>query len=81
MYGHLEVCELLLENVVDKNPKDNNGNTPLHLAAQNGQFALCELILKNADEKNPKSNYGKTPLDSANPREKNEMKKLFENTH
>ena len=53
--GHLEVCQLILENVQEKNPKDNEGKTPLHYAAQNGYSNVCRLILENVLEKNPKS--------------------------
>ena len=32
--GHLEISKILLEEVKDKNPRDNNvGETPLHLGA------------------------------------------------
>ena len=53
---------LLVENVEDKNPKDNFGFTPLHEAAMNGRLSLCQLIVVNVDDKNPIHNYGGTPL-------------------
>ena len=36
--GHFEVCKLLVDNVEDKNPGCNDGETPLFKAAQNGHF-------------------------------------------
>ena len=50
---------------MDKNPEDNEGITPLHLAVENGRHGVCRLILKNVEEKHPENIYGKTPLDLA----------------
>ena len=60
--NYFEVCKLILDNVQDKNPKDDYGVTPLHFAAQNDYSKVCLLILKNVQEKNPKCQKGKTPL-------------------
>ena len=49
--GHLEICQLIIENVKDKNPKDNYGCTPLHLAAWTGRLEIVELICRNVEEK------------------------------
>ena len=46
----------------DKNPKDKNGITPLHLAAKNGSFNIFYNVLNCAEEKNPKDKNGITPL-------------------
>ena len=61
----MAVCQLIMENIEDKNPKDNNGWTPLHYAASNGHLAICQLIMENIEDKNPKENNGWTPLHSA----------------
>jgi len=37
----------------DKNPENDNGFTPLHEAAKNGNLDICQLILKNIKEFNP----------------------------
>ena len=58
--GHLKICQLILGNVHDKNPKAL-GWTPLHFAAQKGQFEACKLILGYITEKNPKNMCGQTP--------------------
>ena len=67
--GNLKVLELMLENLVDKNPPTTKGRnigvTPLHLAAQEGHVNVCRFILKYVKEKNPSKEDGVTPLHSA----------------
>ena len=47
----------------EKNPKDENGITPLHLAAQGGHLEVVKAIAdKLTHNKNPKDVNGKTPL-------------------
>ena len=59
------VCELIMENVEDKNPQIGSGQTLLHLAAMEGHFEICQLLLKNTIDRNPKNFDDKTPLDLA----------------
>jgi len=63
--GHLLLCELIIDNVDDKNPKANWDTTPLHHAAANGHFEICQLIIDNVDDKNPKDWEKNTPLHNA----------------
>ena len=49
----------------DKNPKDDIGVTPLHIAAKNGNEDIAHIIIDIVDEKNPKDDNGLTPLDEA----------------
>ena len=51
-----------MEIIVDKNPKDNKGLTPLHYAAKKGHEEVCEVLIYAAKEKNPKDENGITPL-------------------
>ena len=60
--GYLPVCQQIMENSDDKNPKDRFGWTPLHKAAQKGHLSVCQLIVRNVDDKNPKNYNGCTPL-------------------
>ena len=46
----------------EKNPKDNDGVTPLHWAARHGHLAICQYIFERVQDKNPKGNIGGTPL-------------------
>ena len=50
------------ENVKEENSKDNDGMTPLHLAAQNGHLEVTQLIMSNVHEKSPLSNQGMNPI-------------------
>ena len=43
------------------NPANNAGLTPLHIAAQSGNWHLYHVIQDNLVEKNPKDNSGITP--------------------
>ena len=65
--GNAELYRLIMENVVDKNPRRSQnepffGTTPLHLAAHKGHFSVCELIVQNVDNKNPYDTLMRTPL-------------------
>ena len=48
-------------NTDDFNPRDAEGQTPLHLAAKCGHLEICRLILANIVDKNPVNNDGETP--------------------
>ena len=63
--GYLALCQEIMENSDDKNPKDKVGWTPLHMAAATGHLSVCQLIVEAVHDKNPKDNYGWTPLHSA----------------
>ena len=47
--GFYSICELIVQNVRIKFPKDDNGFTPRDLAQENGHQEICRLF-----EKNPK---------------------------
>ena len=38
---------LIIENVQDINPSNENGETPLGLATRNGYFEICKLFIEN----------------------------------
>ena len=42
--GSLEICELIIDHLEDKNPADYNGITPFHNASEKGHFDVCKVI-------------------------------------
>ena len=64
--GHLEICQLIMNNVDDKNPNANWAGeaSPYHLAAEKGHVEVCKLFLETLTDKNPMDNWEKigTPL-------------------
>ena len=63
---HLEICKLILGKIDIKNPADNEGWTPLHLAAFNGHLDFCQMIIEQIDynhlTNNDKTEEEWTPL-------------------
>jgi len=46
----------------DKCPRNNNGNTPLHVSAMYGHVDTFNFIMSVVENKNPTNNIGLTPL-------------------
>ena len=64
--GHLEVTSILVQKGANLNLADNYGNTPLILAAFNGNAEVVKRLLQAGVDKAAKDkNYGKTALDWA----------------
>lgn len=56
-----------VQRLIEKTPglissKDEDGFTPLHVAAANGHKGMLEFLLSNKAEVNSKDNAGSTPL-------------------
>jgi ankyrin repeat protein len=58
-----EIEDLIREHGADCT--DNNGNHPIHIAAQNGHASLVSLILRHRADVNAQNNNGQTPLHMA----------------
>ena len=43
--GHLDVCELICNNVQNKNPEDDEGKTPLQIAHEKRDWKLLHFLL------------------------------------
>ena len=61
---NFDVCKLILENVVSKNPVAFNGLTPLHSAAKGGHLDIIKLLIDNGVDRRPLF-HGRTPLQEA----------------
>ena len=63
-HGHLEMVIYLVDNLEDKNPKNDDQwyCTPLHVAANHGRIDVVRYIMSNVLDINPKDNYKITPL-------------------
>jgi len=63
----IDTIEYLLLNGADCNIKDNEGHTPLHIAAFEGNISIAKLLVENG-AKIYKSNAGNTPFQIAEER-------------
>ena len=50
-----------MKGLVNINPGNNQGSTPLHGAAKSKEMSICQLIMINVKNKNPADNDGITP--------------------
>ena len=58
----IDVLKYIMSKVLDVNPKNNFGNTPLHYAVRGGKLDVVKYIMDQIKDKNPKNNEGNTPL-------------------
>ena len=68
--GNLEKVKKLASKLENKNPKNDDGMTPIHLAAFKGHLAIIKFLVPLVEDKNPKANrfsryVGRTPLHCA----------------
>ena len=62
-----EEVQLLLEASADPNERDEQGNTPLHLAVKVGWLKRVELLVSHGADVNAKNNQGENPLSMVYP--------------
>ncbi len=66
--GDADVIQTLLETAAGKgtlNTGDDDGNTPLHVAAFNGRVDLCDLLIQNGADREAVNGDGDAPHDVA----------------
>ena len=62
VHGFLQICELLIDCVEDKNPLDFKTCTPFHYAALSGHFHVVKLLIEKNVDVDIKTNDGRTAL-------------------
>lgn len=50
MQGHAAVVRLLLQHRADQFVQDNDGNTAIHKAAQNGKSEIVQILADDCDK-------------------------------
>ncbi|MBN2270416.1 MAG: ankyrin repeat domain-containing protein [Sedimentisphaerales bacterium] len=60
--GALAQVEVLLEEGIDVNAKDEDGKTPLHLAVQEDHKDVVQALVSKGADVNAKDNKGMTPI-------------------
>jgi cytohesin len=58
----LKVAELLLELGADPNARDNDDNTPLHIASKSGHVEVAEMLLDRGVDANVRDKDNTIPL-------------------
>ena len=64
-YGHVNICDYLINKGIPVNGIQHNGNTALHEAANYGQFNVVKLLLNYGANINIKNHFGHLPKDEA----------------
>ena len=63
MKGHMGISTALVQFPgVEKEPRDSEGNTPIHYSSQEGYCDITGLLLKNGVNVNVQNTKGNTPL-------------------
>lgn len=60
--GDVNTVRVMLEQGVDINLRDSNGNTPLFLASRHGHFHIVQFLIENGADVNVKCQNRITPL-------------------
>ena len=63
--GHADIISVLVQAGADVNVTDNNGNTPLHLAAGRSLTEAVKALLEAHSNPNALNNMGRTPFELA----------------
>ena len=61
VYGDLTLFQYTLKRMKIQNPKDGDGVTPLHIAAQLNSLVITKQILKKMNDEIPRDDAGMTP--------------------
>ncbi|XP_076448878.1 uncharacterized protein LOC143285460 [Babylonia areolata] len=59
---NIEICEMLINSLCDKNAKTDDGLTALHFAVAYRRYAVCRLLLRERIKVHARSNSGITAM-------------------
>ena len=77
MHGHAEICKLFLDQGVDWNTRDIQGDTPLHDAAQNGHLDVCRVLLEAGADMYANNAFRECPVYVAASCEHDDILRMF----
>jgi len=79
--GHLGTVKYCLQNLksMDLNVQDNDGNTPLHTACENGNIDIAKALLTAGANQNVENKEKKKPFQVAKPKDVEALRKLLSN--
>ncbi|KAH7435902.1 hypothetical protein KP509_06G083400 [Ceratopteris richardii] len=60
--GNSELVRSLLDNGVDPNSRDHNGQTALHIAASKGMVVTVRILLEHGASLHARERWGRTPM-------------------
>ena len=60
--GELNVCNLIIHNIIDKNPFNDKGETPLHIFSELYYLEMRKLLIGNINVKSPSVKICQTPV-------------------
>ena len=63
--GHIEIVKILAPLTVNPNAPENDGDTPIHLAARLGHTEIVKFLVPLTDNPNSLNNDGETPFSIA----------------
>ena len=63
MWRDIDAISTLLEAGADVNMADENGDTPLHIAAAFEDINIVKIILDNGGNRKTKNSFGRIPFD------------------
>jgi putative CocE/NonD family hydrolase len=75
--GRNEIAELLIQENIDIDAKNDRGRTPLYIAVDTNNLEMVELLIDRGADINTKNNRGKTPLYRAIEEERNDIAELL----
>mgnify|MGYP001353905916 CR=1 FL=1 len=58
----MDICKFIIENNSNPNVRNNDGETPLHLAAAFDNLAIFKLLFHVVKDKSPQTESKDTPL-------------------